>query len=71
MARARFKFERPAEIEGSITFTMTMKEWEGLRDKLDAVPGNYEINQVKHAVNDLLSQARKIVWHEPDAEAVS
>jgi hypothetical protein len=69
--RTRFKIEDPAKIEGTITITMTMAEWEALRDQISptasakSASGEYLARQMSFCINDLLADVRKIFWSEP------
>lgn len=60
----RLKCEKPGEIEFTLTATMTADQWEHLRETLHKAPGSYSgpAGALTGAIDDLLSQARKIYW---------
>lgn len=60
--RARLKIEKPEDIEATITMTMTLQEWELLRDQLKQAHPSWRLASV---IDDLLSQGRKVFWAEP------
>lgn len=53
--------DKPEEITFRLTLVATAKEFEALRDQLDDITKN-PTNELKYALNDVLSQARKIYW---------
>lgn len=59
--KSRFKFEKPDEIEGTMTITMSVKDWCELRDQLQTKWPSWELAQ---QINSLLAQARQILWVE-------
>lgn len=61
--RARFGAENASKFEYTLKITMTIEEWERLRDQLDQTQITlYETSQLKHAITDILAQVRKIFW---------
>lgn len=65
--RARFKIEKPEDIEATVTITMKLSDWEALRDQLKDSWPSWKLTAV---INDLLSQGGKIFWAaEPEEEA--
>lgn len=57
--QARFMIEKPDEIVATMKLTMPVKEWEELRDQLSSKWPSHDFSR---AINDLLSQARKVVY---------
>lgn len=64
--KARFMIEKPAEIECTMKITMSMKEWENLRDQLE---NKWPSSRLQHAITHALSEARK-VYYAPDQDAL-
>lgn len=56
--------ENPGQIEGTVKLTMTLKEWEMVRDQMEeAKIGNkWPTCEIRDALNDMFSQARKIFY---------
>lgn len=70
--RARFKVESPSAVEMSLTVTMTVTEWETLRDKLEEIPTkNFNVNRLKQAITTLLADVRRMHWFDEDRDALS
>lgn len=63
---ARFLAENPDQIVFTMKLTMTAKEWCDLRDDLEN--GKYTSSQLKWAITDLLSQARKTFYPQKEDE---
>ena len=66
----RLRCEKPEEIVYTITATMTAKEWEEIRESLDAskAPHWHPAGKLINAITDVLAQARKIYWpNSPDS----
>ena len=64
--KARFMIEAPQEIECTMKITMSMKEWENLRDQLE---NKWPSSRLQQAINHVLSDARK-VYYAPDQSAL-
>lgn len=62
--KALLKCENPETIVYSMTITMTAKEWENLREQLQA---KWPSSRLSSSITDLLAQARRIYWAEDDA----
>jgi len=62
--KARYMIENPESIETTLKLTMTVKEWESLRDALEN-KGDVSICNLTRVINDLLSQARKVLYPTP------
>lgn len=63
--KARFKMENPKDAEYTMTLTMTANEWEKLRNQLVE---KWPSGSLSSAISDLLEQARRIFWAEPEVE---
>ena len=61
--KTRLKCENPEKIEYTLTITASTKEFEELRDQLVSKWPSFHLSE---AVTDLLSQARKIYWHQEE-----
>lgn len=57
--KARMIVERPDDIEMTLKMTMTIKEWERLRDQLDT---SFPSWMLTSAINEMLSVARKTFY---------
>jgi|GEM_PF-5859864 len=57
--KARFMIEEPREIECTMKITMSMKEWENLRDQLDS---KWPSSRLQSAIKQVLSEARKVYY---------
>lgn len=65
----RLKCENPGKIEFTIIATLTADQWETIREALYKDGKFYgPTGELIDAINDVLSQARKIYW---PADAVS
>ena len=62
--RARFMFENPSDIEATMKITMSIKEWENLRDQLAE---RWPSARLSMCITSLLSEARKVAYEEKDA----
>ena len=62
--RARFMFENPQEIEATMKLTMSVKEWEDLRDQLCE---KWPSSRLSSCLTDLVAAARKVAYEEKDA----
>ena len=62
--RARFMFESPKEIEATMKVTMTMKEWEELRDQLVE---KWPSSRLSTCITNLLSAAQRVAYDDKDA----
>ncbi len=62
--KARFNATNPEEINFSMNLTMSLKEWEQLRDQIhDKYPG-FELASV---ISNMVVQANKSYWPKLDA----
>lgn len=59
--RTRLCTEKPDDITFSLTVTATAKEFEQLRDQIADI-GKHPTTEFRYALNDVLTQARKIYW---------
>lgn len=57
----RLKCEKPEDIDFTLTITMKASEWEAMREQLS---GDWPSWKLTSAINSLLSDARKIYWHD-------
>jgi len=64
--KARFMIENPQEIECTMKLTMSVKEWEKLRDQLES---KWPSSRLQQAITQVLSEARK-VYYANDVEAL-
>lgn len=64
--KARFMIENPGEIECTMKITMTMTEWEELRDQLES---KWPSSRLSSAITHVLVNARK-VYYAPDQDAL-
>ncbi len=64
--KARFMIEAPQEIECTMKLTMTVKEWENLRDQLE---NKWPSSRLQQAITQVLSESRK-VYYATDVEAL-
>jgi hypothetical protein len=61
--------DKPNEITFRLTMVATAKEFEQLRDQLDQTSG-HPASELKYALNDVLSQARKVFWGKENQSAM-
>jgi hypothetical protein len=54
--RMRFTIENPAEVECTIKITMTMGQWDTLRNQLET---KWPSSELSRAITHVLSEARK------------
>lgn len=59
--RTYLSTDKPNEITFRLTLVATAGEFEKMRDQLDGIAG-HPCSELKYALNDTLSQARKIYW---------
>lgn len=64
--KARFMIESPQEIECTMKLTMSIKEWESLREQLE---NKWPSSRLQQAITQVLSEARK-VYYANDVEAL-
>lgn len=57
--KARFMIENPKEIECTMEITMTVKEWEELRDQLVVKYPSFKLSK---AVTSILNEVRKVYY---------
>lgn len=57
--KARFMIEEPAKIEATMKITMSVKNWEELRDQLEM---KWPSSELSGKITDLLVQARKVFY---------
>jgi hypothetical protein len=62
--KAQFKFERPEEIEATMTVTMPIREWEKLRDQLAE---KWPSSRLCTCITNLLIEAHRTAYEEKDA----
>lgn len=63
--KARFLIENPGAIEATMKITMTVKEWEELRDQLAS---KWPSSRLSQAITSVLIDARRVVYaDEKDA----
>lgn len=63
--RARFMLENPEAVEATMKITMTVKEWEDLRDQLAS---KWPSSRLSSAITSMLMDARRVVYpQEKDA----
>ncbi len=63
--KVRFMIEEPQEIEATMKITMTVKEWEDLRDQLAS---KWPSSRLSTCITTLLCDARKVIYaDEKDA----
>jgi len=59
--KARYMIENPQSIEATIKLTMTVKEWEELRDQLAT---KWPSARLSVAITNLLCDARRVIYAE-------
>lgn len=59
--RTRLCTDSPDQIVFRLTITATAKEFEAMRDQIDSINA-HPCTELKYALTDVLSQARKIYW---------
>lgn len=66
--RSHMKIEKPGEVQVTLTVTMSADRWEKIRDWLRASKGAWHEapQQFATAIDDLLGQTRKLLWHNDD-----
>ena len=64
--KARFMIENPQEVECTMKITMSVKEWENLRDQLE---NKWPSSRLSSAITQVLSEARK-VYYAKDVDAL-
>lgn len=57
--KARYMIESPQEIEATMKITMTVKEWEDLRDQLE---NKWPSSRLSSAITSVLMDARRVVY---------
>lgn len=62
--QARFLIENPGEIKATMKITMTVKEWEELRDQL---ANKWPSSRLSQAITQVLCEARKVYYADQDA----
>lgn len=70
--RARLFAEEPEKIEFTLKITASAKEWEEIRDAIDAARdrgiGGHQMLRLGIAITNLLGCARKIFWSDDDPD---
>ncbi len=67
MMKARYMVERPDEIEMTAKLTMTMKEWDELRDQLSS---KWPSGRLSSVITEMIIDARKVFYATtPDPES--
>ena len=64
--KARFMIEDPQGIEATMKITMTVKEWEDLRDQLAKA---WPSSRLSNAITSVLTDARRVVY-APEKDAL-
>lgn len=62
MMIAKFRIEDPDNILATMEITMSIKDWNELRNQLDEAHPSWRLSS---AIRDLLSQARKVFYPNP------
>ena len=57
--------ENPQEIEATLKLTMSIKEWEDLRDQLE---NKWPSSRLSDYITDVITQARKVYYAEQEAQ---
>lgn len=57
--KARYMIEDPGNIEATLKITMTVKEWEQLRDQLES---SYPSWKLSGMITAILTDARRVVY---------
>jgi len=55
--------ENPQEVVATMKLTMTIKEWEDLRDQLQTA---WPSGRLTSYITELLADARKVFYHEQE-----
>jgi hypothetical protein len=63
--KARFMLENPEAMEATVKITMTVKEWEDLRDQLVQ---KWPSSRLSNAITSMLVDARRVVY-APEKDA--
>ena len=64
--KARFMLENPQDLEATMKITMTVKEWENLRDQLE---NKWPSSRLSQAITQVIIEARK-VYYADEVEAL-
>lgn len=64
---ARFTIERPDEVEATIKFTMSIKEWGELLDQLNS---EWPSSGLSRGITNLLTQVKRVICSQ-DVDAFS
>lgn len=59
--KARFMIESPGDVEATMKITMTVTEWENLRDQLAC---KWPSSRLSQAITSVLADARRVVYAE-------
>lgn len=59
---ARFMIESPDDIVATMKITMKVKDWEALREQLQA---KHPSSELSYNISSLLTQARRVIYPEP------
>lgn len=57
--KARYMLERPETIDATLKITMTVKEWEELRDQLNYAHPSWRLSSI---ITNLLADARRTIY---------
>jgi hypothetical protein len=57
--KVRYMLENPQEVEATMKITMSVKEWETLRDQL---AGAWPSSRLYTAITSVLSDARRTIY---------
>ena len=61
---ARFMIEKPQEVQCTMKITMSVAEWENLRDQLDT---HWPSGRMNQAITQILTEVRK-VYYAPEID---
>lgn len=66
--KSRMFIEKPGEVQVTLTVTMSADRWDNIRNWLreSKAPLYEPPHQFASAIDDLLRQVRKMLWHDAD-----
>lgn len=65
--KVRFMIENPQAIEATMKITMTVQEWEQLRDQLQQKYPSWKLSE---AISSVITDARRVVY-APEKDALA